>query len=193
MRHGETEWSLTGKHTGQTDIPLTTHGKSQARALTPRLRDIPFAAVISSPLQRAVETCQLSGLLLTETVPDVDEWNYGQYEGLTSDTIRDTRPGWGVFRDGCPGGESVDQVQQRADRVLSRLRRYPGNVAVFSHGQFGEALAARWIGRPVLEAQHFHLDPATVSIFQIDPAHPAVPVISLWNSSGTLPGKKDAL
>jgi broad specificity phosphatase PhoE len=193
IRHGETEWSLTGQHTGRTDIPLTGHGESQARELKPRLHDIPFSAVLTSPMQRASQTCELSGLQRTEIDPDLNEWDYGDYEGQSSEAIRKDRPGWNVFRDGCPGGESPEDVHARADRVISRLRTYPGSVAVFSHGQFGEALAARWIGIPVRDGQHFHLDPATVSIFDFDPAHPTIPILSLWNSAGTLPGKQKAL
>jgi probable phosphoglycerate mutase len=193
IRHGETEWSLTGQHTGRTDIPLTPHGESQARALKPRLDDISFAAVVSSPMQRALQTCELSGLTPTEVEPGLDEWDYGTYEGQTSSTIRNTHPDWNVFRDGCPGGELPSDIRIRADRVITHLRSVTGNVAVFSHGQFGEALAARWIGLAVVEGKHLHLDPATVSILDFDTAHPSVPIISLWNSSGALPGKQVAL
>jgi len=190
IRHGETAWSLTGQHTGRTDIPLTEHGESQARALAPRLSGIPFFAVIASPMNRAMRTCELSGLKQTHIDRDLDEWDYGTYEGQTSTTISDARADWSVFRDGCPGGESPEDIRKRADRVIAHLRSFTGNVAVISHGQFGEVLAARWIELPVAEGEHFHLDPATVSVLGFNPAHPTVPIVSLWNSSGVLPGKQ---
>jgi len=146
IRHGETEWSLSGQHTGRTDLPLTAHGEDEARKLEPWLRPIPFARVLTSPLQRARQTCELAGLGAAASVePDLAEWNYGDYEGRLSRDIRKARPDWNVFRDGCPNGEMPGQVSARADRVVARLLALDGNVALFSHGQFSRALATRWI------------------------------------------------
>lgn len=182
IRHGETEWSLSGRHTGRTDIALTRNGQGEARELGKRLLDIPFAHVLTSPLRRALQTCELAGLdQPQEMEPDLAEWDYGDYEGRRSADIRMQRPDWNVYRDGCPGGESPAQVSARADRLLARLRRLEGNVALFTHGQIGSALAARWIGLALGEAQHLSLGTASLSILAIDPHHPGVPVISLWN------------
>lgn len=135
IRHGETEWSLSGRHTGRTDVPLTARGEDEARALAPRLREIPFAHVLSSPLQRARRTCELTMLgAAAEIEPDLAEWDYGDYEGQRSMDIRKQRPGWNVFRDGCPHGEMPAQVSERADRLIAHLRALDGNVALFSHG-----------------------------------------------------------
>jgi broad specificity phosphatase PhoE len=194
IRHGETEWSLSGKHTGRSDIPLTGHGEDEARALASCFRDIPFAHVLTSPRQRARQTCELAGLGLTAKVePDLAEWDYGEYEGQRSVDICKRRPGWMVFRDGCPGGEMSAQVSGRADRIIARLGAMHGNVAIFSHGQFGCVLAARWIGLPIIEAQHFWLGPASVSVLSHDPDHPEVAVIALWNAGPeALPGGRQA-
>ena len=182
IRHGETEWSLSGRHTGRTDIPLTRNGEGEARELGKRLLDIPFAHVLTSPLRRALQTCELAGLdQVTEMEPDLAEWDYGDYEGQRSADIRMRRPDWNVYRDGCPGGEIPEQVSARADRLLARLRRLEGNVALFTHGQIGSALAARWIGLALGEAQHLSLGTASLSILAFDPHHPGIPVISLWN------------
>ena len=187
IRHGETEWSLSGRHTGRTDIALTRNGESEARELGKRLLGIPFAHVLTSPLRRALQTCELSGLdQVPEMEPDLAEWDYGDYEGLRSADIRMQRPDWNVYRDGCPGGEIPEQVSARADRLLARLRRLEGDIALFTHGQIGSALAARWIGLALGEAQHLTLGTASLSILALDPHHPGVPVISLWNE---LPGK----
>lgn len=183
IRHGETEWSLSGQHTGRTDIPLTARGETEAQALGPQLRAVTFSAVLTSPLQRARRTCELTGLsagCISE--PDLQEWDYGAYEGLRSRDIHRERPDWRVFRDGCPGGESPAHISERADRLLTRLRAQDGNVALFTHGHFGCALAARWIELPVIEGQHLLLSTASVSILGYHPTHPAVPVISTWNS-----------
>ncbi len=184
IRHGETEWSLDRRHTGRTDIPLTTNGESEARELGQHLRDIPFAHVLTSPLKRAQQTCALVGL---EHVPDIEpdlvEWDYGDYEGKQSVNIRQERPDWNVFRDGCPHGEMPAQISDRADRLIARLRTLQGNIALFSHGQFGGVLATRWIGLAVIEAQHFPLGTASISIFAFDPHHPEVPTIALWNAA----------
>ena len=182
IRHGETEWSLSGRHTGRTDIALTRNGEGEARELGKRLLDIPFAHVLSSPLRRALQTCELAGLdQVPEMEPDLAEWDYGDYEGRRSADIRIQRPDWNVYRDGCPGGEIPEQVSARADRLLARLRRLEGNIALFTHGQIGSALAARWIGLALGEAQHLALGTASLSILALDPHHPGVPVISLWN------------
>lgn len=184
VRHGETEWSLSGQHTGRTDIGLTAHGEDEARQLGKRLLNIRFAHVLMSPLQRARRTCELAGLAAAaEIEPDLAEWDYGDYEGQTSKDICKQRAGWNVFRDGCPQGEMPTQVSARADRLIEKLYALGGNIAVFSHGQFGRALAARWIGLALIEAQHFALGTASLCILSRDPHHPEVPVIALWNAS----------
>jgi broad specificity phosphatase PhoE len=188
IRHGETPWSLTGQHTGHTDLPLTGHGEEQASALGSLLRGIEFTRVLTSPMQRARRTCDLSGIQPPSVVdPDLSEWNYGSFEGQKTLDIRRDRPGWNVFRDGCPAGESTEQIGSRADRLIVRLRSLEGKVALFSHGQFGAVLAAHWIGLPVLEGQHFALDAASLSILGYSPAHPDVPVIALWNETLVAP------
>ena len=188
IRHGETEWSLSGQHTGRSDILLTGHGEDQARALAPCFRHISFSGVLTSPRQRARRTCELAGLGSTaEIEPDLAEWDYGTYEGQRSADICKARPGWMVFRDGCPGGETPAQVAGRADRVIARLSGMHGNVAVFSHGQFSCVLAARWIGLPIIEARHFSLDPASLSLLGFNPDHPETAVIALWNAVPAAP------
>jgi len=184
IRHGETAWSITGQHTGETDIPLTPHGEQQARALAPFLRTLKFTRVMTSPLSRARHTCEFAGLgegALIEA--DLAEWNYGAYEGRRTVDIQQAVPGWNVWHDGCPLGDTPSSISDRADRLLGRLGALSGKVALFSHGQFGEALAVRWIGLAVSEAQHFALGPATVSILAHETGHPRVPVIALWNAS----------
>ncbi len=186
VRHGQTEWSLSGRHTGSTDIPLTADGEDEARALSPWLKHVQFALVLSSPLQRARRTSELVGLgRQAEIEPDLAEWDYGDYEGKRSAEIRKQRPDWNVFRDGCPQGEMPAQVHDRADRLIARLSPVGGNVALFSHGQFALALAARWIALPVIEAQHFSIDTASLGILSSNPAHPEVRVIALWNATPT--------
>ena len=180
LRHGETEWSLNGKHTGKTDIPLTEKGRTAARLLQPILAKETFALVLTSPLSRARETCELAGLGKRANVdPDLIEWNYGEYEGLTTETIRLTRPGWSVFRDGCPGGESPDQVAARADRVLVKIRETEGNVALFAHGHILRVLAARWIYLSASYGEHFLLDTATVNVLGYYRESPA---FKIWNA-----------
>ena len=187
VRHGQTEWSLSGQHTGSTDIPLTADGEDEARALIPWLRHVQFGLVLTSPLHRARRTCELVGLgRQAEIEPDLAEWNYGDYEGKLSSDIRQERPDWNVFRDGCPHGEMPAQVCDRADRLIARLCTMHGNVALFSHGEFGLALAARWIGLEVVEGQHFTIDTASLGILSYNPAHPAVRVIALWNAAPTM-------
>ena len=184
IRHGETEWTLTSRHTGLTDIPLTANGEDESRELGKHLRDIQFAHVFTSPLKRARQTCELVGLdKVLEIEPDLAEWDYGDYEGKRSEDIRKRRPDWNVFRDGCPHGETPAQVSERADRLIARLRTLDGKVALFSHGQFGGVLAARWIGLPLAQAWHFPLGTASLSIFSFNPHHPEVPVIALWNAA----------
>ena len=184
IRHGETEWALSGRHTGRTDVPLTPNGEDEARELGKHLRDIQFAQVLTSPLQRAQQTCALVGLnQAPEIEPDLIEWEYGDYEGKRSVDIRQERPDWTIFRDGCPHGEMPDQISARADRLLARLCKLDGNIALFPHGQIGGVLATRWIKLAVIEAQHFPLGTASVSIFSFDSHHPTVPVIALWNAT----------
>jgi probable phosphoglycerate mutase len=186
IRHGQTSWALSGQHTGRTDLALTPHGENEARALGPWLGKIAFTRVFTSPLQRARRTCALAGLGETaEIEPDLPEWDYGAYEGKTSAEIRAGRPGWDCLRDGCPGGESPADVAARADRLIARLRTMEGNIALFSHGEFGLAFAARWIGLPVEAGRHFILHTASLSILTTNPAHTHVPVIALWNATPT--------
>jgi broad specificity phosphatase PhoE len=187
VRHGQTEWSLSGQHTGSTDIPLTAHGEAEVRQLIPWLRHVRFGLVLTSPRQRARRTCELVGLgREAEIEPDLAEWDYGDYEGKLSSDIRRGRPGWNVFRDGCPHGEMPSDVSDRADRLIARLCTMNGNVALFSHGEFGLALAARWIGLPVAEGQHFSLGTASLNILSYNPDHLEVRVIALWNAAPAL-------
>lgn len=187
VRHGETAWTLTGQHTGLTDLGLTAHGEDESRALAPRLRALAFTRVLSSPRLRARQTCALAGFgAASEIEPDLSEWDYGRYEGRTSADIRQENPEWNIWRDGCPGGESPLDVSARADRLISRLGTVQGTVALFSHGQFGAALAVRWIGLALVEGQHFALHTASVSGLGIDPHHRDRHTIELWNEHPTL-------
>jgi broad specificity phosphatase PhoE len=181
IRHGETEWSLSGQHTGVTDIPLTENGRSHARRLAPLLSDATFSLVLTSPMQRARETCELVGLGDRATI-DVDlmEWQYGEYEGLTTKEIRAKHPGWSIFADGCPGGESPDQVAARADRVMARVRAVRGDVALIAHGHLFRVFAARWLGLPPAAGSHFLLDTATVSVLSY---YHGVPAVRRWNAA----------
>ena len=180
LRHGETEWSLNGRHTGVTDIPLTENGRKLARQLRPILAREKFVMVLTSPLQRARETCELAGLgTLASVDQDLMEWNYGEYEGLTTEQIRQTRPDWSVFRDGCPGGESPLQVSVRADRIISRVRTVDGNVALFSHGHILRVLAARWINLSASYGENFLLDTATLNVLGYYRESPA---FKIWNA-----------
>jgi probable phosphoglycerate mutase len=180
--HGETEWSLTGKHTGLTDIPLTPRGESGARALAAPLARISFVKVFTSPLQRAKRTCELSGFgSVATTDPDLVEWNYGNYEGRKTDEILAERPGWQLFRDGCPGGESPADVGARADRVIARVRAAGGNVLLFSSGHFLRTLAARWLGQPPADGRLLYLATATLSTLGYEHSL-TEPVLRLWNS-----------
>ncbi len=181
-RHGETAWSLTGQHTGLTDLPLTERGERNARRLGKRLEGIEFAKVFTSPLQRAKRTCELAGFGgFAEVDADLVEWNYGEYEGLRPDEILAGRPDWEIFRDGCPGGESPAQVAVRADRVVGRVRAADGSVLLFSSGHFIKVLAVRWIGlEPTVSSKYFMLSTASLSAlgYKRDLSHP---VIRLWN------------
>lgn len=181
-RHGETAWSLSGQHTGLTDLPLTPNGERNARRLGERLKGMSFAKVFTSPLQRASRTCELAGFDdVAETDPDLVEWNYGQYEGLCSAEILAERPEWQLFRDGCPGGESAAQVSERADRVVQRVRTVPGNVLLFSSGHFIRVLAARWLALgPEPAGRYFLLTTASLSALGYEHKL-SQPVIRLWN------------
>jgi len=184
IRHGETAWSLSGQHTGRTDLPLTPHGEAMAHQLATTLEGIDFSLVLTSPRLRARATCALAGLSgAARTEPDLAEWDYGNYEGLRTADIRKLQPDWDVWADGCPGGEMPSDVGGRADHVINRLRILTGKVALFSHGQFGRALAARWIGLPVAQGRHFAIDPASMGILGFDSHHPQRRVISLWNAT----------
>ena len=184
IRHGETEWALSGRHTGRTDVALTANGEDQARTLVSTLSAIRFAYVFTSPLQRARQTCTLAGLgASAEIEPDLVEWDYGDYEGCRSTEIRAARPGWTVYRDGCPGGEDAPQVSDRADRLIARLQALSGTIALFSHGQFSCSFAARWIGSPVSQGQHFLLGTASMGVLGCNPSHPDIQVIEQWNTS----------
>jgi broad specificity phosphatase PhoE len=181
VRHGETEWSLAGRHTGLSDLPLTARGEDTARALVARLRGLVVAKVYTSPLKRAARTCALAGYGdLAQTDPDLVEWDYGEFEGLTSREIRARQPGWTLFRDGCRGGETLTAVGARADRVVQRLRAVDGNTLVFSSGHFLRVLAARWLEEAPSTARHFVLGTAALCALGYDHDR-TEPVIRLWN------------
>lgn len=182
IRHGQTAWSLSGQHTGITDIPLTPVGELEVQALPPFLSGERFSAVLSSPLLRARQTCTLAGMGHTAIIEDdLIEWNYGDYEGRRSADIRRERPGWVIFRDGCPGGETPADIALRADRVIAKLSGMAGSIALFSHGQFACSLAARWIGLDIGQAEHFALDTASISVLGHSHSRPETRVITMWN------------
>ena len=183
-RHGETAWSLTGQHTGLTDLPLTERGERNASRLQQRLKRLTFAKVFTSPLQRARRTCELAGFgTVAETDRDLLEWNYGEYEGRRTADIRAERPDWQLFRDGCPGGESPAQVTARADRAVTRLRAVRGDVLLFSSGHFLRVLAVRWIGIELTaQARSFMLSTASLSALGYEDSL-SRPVIRLWNET----------
>ena len=184
VRHGATEWSEDGRHTGWTDVPLNHEGHRQAQALGPRLARTTFAAVLCSPLQRAIATCQLAGLRSHAQIdPDLREWNYGGYEGMTTAEIRAGRPGWLLWQDGVIGGELLDEVAARTDRVISRLGSIHGDVAVFAHGHLLRIFAARWIRHPARLAQAINLSTASVSTLGWEHEWPS---ITLWNDTSHL-------
>ncbi len=182
-RHGETAWSVTGQHTGVTDLPLTERGERNAMRLGQRLAGSVFAKVLTSPSQRAVRTCELAGFAtLAEVDPDLAEWNYGDYEGVRTVEIHKMRPGWQLFRDGCPHGESPQDVGTRADRVVSRMRASKGDALIFSSGHFLRVLAARWLGLEPFAGKFFILDTASLSAlsYEHDLSSPA---IRFWNDT----------
>jgi len=183
-RHGETEWSLTGRHTGRTDLQLTGLGERNALRLREGLTGLKFSSVLTSPLQRARRTCELAGFgSAAAIVPDLVEWDYGEYEGRTSVQIHSERPDWQLFRDGCPGGESPEQVAARADRVVDLVRAVSGNVLLFSSGHFLRMLAARWCEvAPIANARPFMLDTASLSALGYEHSL-SQPVIRLWNDT----------
>lgn len=180
-RHGETEWSLSGQHTGLTDLPLTGRGERNARNLGDRLKGRTFTRVLTSPLQRATRTCELAGFAATAAVDaDLVEWNYGRYEGLRTAEILAQRPGWQLFRDGCPGGESPEQAAQRADRVVARARAAAGDVLIFSSGHILRMVAARWLGLGPAGGALFLL--GTASLSELGYEHNvSEPVVRIWN------------
>jgi broad specificity phosphatase PhoE len=183
-RHGETAWSLSGQHTGLTDIPLTERGEKMALALADRLKGMNFATVLTSPLKRAYRTCELAGFAAQATSdPDLVEWNYGQYEGLTSKQIHAERPTWNLFRDGCPDGETPEAIAARADRLVARLRNLPDPILLFSSGHIIRVLAARWLGLTV-EIMAARLLLGTASLSALSYEHTlAEPAIRLWNDT----------
>ncbi|MFG1689477.1 histidine phosphatase family protein [Nonomuraea sp. NPDC049269] len=188
LRHGATEWSTAGKHTGRTDVPLTPAGEEQARALAPLVKEVPFDLVLVSPAQRARRTAELAGLEAYEVDADLWEWDYGGYEGITTPKIRETHPGWYLWRDGViPGdaehpGESAADVGARADRVIARAKAAEGRVALVAHGHFLRVLAARWLGLPPADGRLLKLDTGTYSRLGFEHAEP---VVTTWNAPVT--------
>jgi probable phosphoglycerate mutase len=182
-RHGETAWTLSGQHTGRTDLPLTERGERNARQLGERLKGMRFAKVFTSPLQRAARTCELAGFgPVAERLPDLVEWDYGKYEGLTTREIRAEHPGWLVFRDGCPGGETPEQVGARADRVIALVREVDADVLLFSSADILRVLAARWLGLPPGAGRHFLLGTTSVSCLGYDHDR-SEPAVRTWNEA----------
>jgi probable phosphoglycerate mutase len=185
LRHGETEWSKAGRHTGRTDIPLTPRGEEQARALARVISGRSFALALTSPARRARHTAELAGLTSDEVDPDLWEWDYGGYEGISTREIRETRPGWYVWRDGViPGdaehpGETVEHVGERADKVIARIRSVDGDVVIVAHGHYLRVLAARWLGLPADHGRFFRLDTGTCSALGFEHDEP---VILRWNA-----------
>ena len=184
-RHGETEWSRSGQHTGRTDIPLTANGERGAKLLGERVRTMQFTHVWTSPLIRASKTAELAGFTSAEAVPDMMEWDYGEVEGLTTLTYWETNPGWDLYDDGCPGGEGMMDISARADTVIARLRAVEGDVLLFSHGHFLRVLAARWLGLDPKLASAFFLSTASVGILGYEHAI-SRPAIRLWNDTSHL-------
>ena len=184
VRHGETEWSRSGRHTGRTDVPLTEAGARNAALLAPRLEKRRFEAILTSPLSRATETCRLAGLGEgAEVREELVEWDYGEYEGITTQEIRARRPGWLLWRDGCPGGENALQVGGRADRLIDELRGLNGDAALFAHGHVLRVIAARWVGLPPEAGAQLALSTGTVSVLGYERE---VAVIRLWNDHSHL-------
>lgn len=188
VRHGETAWSRSSQHTGRTDIPLLPEGRRMGELLAAPLRAWNFAAVWTSPLSRAAETCALAGFgAVAQKKPDLMEWDYGAYEGRTGDDIRKEHPDWLLWRDGAPGGESPEQVAARADRLISEVRAVDGDVALFAHGHLLRTLAARWLGLEPKYGQRFMLGTASISVLGLD-GDGTVPVIRCWNDTTHLRG-----
>jgi broad specificity phosphatase PhoE len=180
-RHGNTAWTHSGQHTGLTDLPLTPDGERNAVRLGERLKGLTLAKVFTSPLQRAARTCELAGFgAVAETDPDLVEWNYGKYEGLTSEQILQQRPDWDLFRDGCPGGESLEQIGQRAQRVVRRIRNIAGDVLLFSSGHFIRVLSSSWLGLGPNGGRYFVLTPASLSALSYE-HNLSRPAIRLWD------------
>jgi len=185
VRHGQTEWSMSGRHTGRTDIPLTGEGRIDAAALETRLAGIGFARVLTSPTSRARDTCALAGFGdRAEVIDDLTEWDYGADEGLTTAAIRKNRPGWTIWAEGPRSGESAAQISARADRILSIVRSDGGRVLAFSHGHMSRVLGARWIGRPATDGAMLSLDTSAVCVLGWERE---TPVLKLWNDTGRLP------
>lgn len=181
VRHGETEWSLSGQHTGRSDIPLTAKGEEAARGLAARLQGVQASAVWTSPSQRARNTCSLAGFSANAVIKDdLAEWDYGAYEGVTTKEILKTRPGWQLFRDGCPNGETAADTGTRADRIIAELRALNVPVLIFSSSHFLRVLAARWLSLPPEDGAKFVLDTASISVLGYE--HDVTePVIRRWN------------
>jgi probable phosphoglycerate mutase len=186
-RHSETAWALTGQHTGLTDIPLTPRGEQHAKLLGKRLAGHPFAAVFTSPLRRAHHTAELAGFPNAAVDRDLVEWDYGQYEGLKTTEIKKRHPGWKLFRDGCPGGETFEQITARADRMIAKIRAVPGDVLVFSSGHLLRVLTARWLGRPMDLGEAFSIGAASLGIVGYDHDR-SEPILRLWNDTHHLEG-----
>jgi len=183
-RHGETAWSISGQHTGLTDLPLTERGERNARRLGERLRGLTFTKVFTSPLKRAARTCELAGFgRVAQVEPDLLEWNYGDYEGRRTDEIHAERPGWQLFRDGCPRGETPEQVGARADHVLQQIRAVQGEVLIFSSGHFLRVLAARWLGLEPVAGRFFLLSTASLSALSYE-HNLSQPAIRMWDDCG---------
>jgi broad specificity phosphatase PhoE len=185
-RHGETEWSLSGQHTGLTDLPLTPHGEELARKLAPRLGRMQFAKVFTSPLQRARRTCELAGFGdRAEVMPELVEWNYGDYEGVKTRDIHKDQPDWQLFKHGAPGGESVEQVTARAKRVIAALRAVGGDVLCFSSGHFLRSLAGTWLGFGAAGGHYLMLSTTSLSALTYE-HNEDEPVLKLWNDTAHL-------
>lgn len=185
-RHGETIWSLSGQHTGMTDIPLTEQGEKNAKQLGKRLQGLTFAKVFSSPLQRALKTCELAGFgSMVMPDPLLEEWNYGDYEGRTTTEIQRTQPDWFIFRDGCPGGESPKQVAQRCDQMVEKMKAINGDILIFAHAHILRMLTTRWLGLPAEEGRLYFLSTASLSILGYEHSL-SEPVIRLWNDTSHL-------
>lgn len=186
VRHGETAWSRTGQHTGRTDLQLTAAGRRQGVLAGERLRGRDFVLVLTSPLARAHETCRLAGLAeRAQRRPDLMEWDYGEYDGRTTADVQKERPGWNLWTDGVPGGETIAQVGERADRIVAELRAARGDVAVFAHGHILRVLAARWLGLPPSGGRLFALGTAAISVLGYEHGRP---VICRWNDASHLQG-----